>query len=197
VDAQKLLSAVYRTDQRFGALHVIAVLRGDRTDAVVQWGHDKLPVFGVGADRPAQYWRGVVRQLIALGALDMHIDGKFATLVLVTERARPILRGEQVVKLRDEPTVPRGRTEKPRAAATSASTPVSPGDADRFERLRAWRAQEARSQGVPPYVIFHDSTLREIAALRADDVAMLSEVKGVGASKRARYGAAVLAVLRG
>jgi ATP-dependent DNA helicase RecQ len=195
VDAQKLLSAVYRTDQRFGALHVIAVLRGERTDAVLQWAHDKLPVFGVGADRPAQYWRGVVRQLIALGALDMHIDGKFATLVLVAERARPILRGEQVVKLRDEPTAPRGRAEKPRAAASSAA-PVSPGDADRFERLRTWRSQEAKSQGVPPYVIFHDSTLREIAALRPDDIAMLSEVKGVGASKRARYGAGVLAALR-
>jgi ATP-dependent DNA helicase RecQ len=195
VDAQKLLSAVYRTDQRFGALHVIAVLRGERTDAVVQWSHDRLPVFGKGADRPVAYWRSVVRQLIALGALDMHIDGKFATMVLVTERARPILRGEQVGKLRDEPTVPRGRAERPRAAAVPAS--VSPQDADRFERLRAWRAQEAKSQGVPPYVIFHDRTLREIAALRPDDVAVLGEVKGVGASKRARYGAAVMAVLRG
>jgi ATP-dependent DNA helicase RecQ len=195
VDAQKLLSAVYRTEQRFGALHVIAVLRGEKTDSVLQWGHDRLPVFGIGADRPADYWRSVVRQMIALGALDMRIDGKFSTLALVTEKARPILRGEQVVKLRDEPK-PVTR-EKSRAAASAEVVAISPGDADRFERLRAWRLQEAKGQGVPPYVIFHDVTLREIAALQPGSLSALGEVKGVGASKRGRYGEAVLAALRG
>jgi ATP-dependent DNA helicase RecQ len=193
-DAQKVLSAVYRTGQRFGALHVISVLLGRMTDAIKQWAHDTLPTFGVGSDRPAEYWRGVVRQLIAKGALDVS-SGEFATLSLVTERARPILRGEERVMLRADTLVPkdRRRAEKSRPLAEE----LPPASAALFEELRQWRLNEAKGQGVPPYVIFHDATLREIAAARPKSLDELELVRGVGASKLERYGAGVLAVLAG
>ena len=96
-----MLSAVYRTDQMFGALHIIAVLRGEKTDGVLRHGHDRLPTFGVGADHAAPYWRGLIRQLIALGALDVDTAGH-GGLFLVQDKARPILRGEAQVMLREE-----------------------------------------------------------------------------------------------
>jgi ATP-dependent DNA helicase RecQ len=191
VDAQKALSAVYRTGQRFGAGHVISVLLGKATDAIVKWGHDRLPTFGVGAERSTEYWRGVIRQLIARGALNVD-TGEFATLSLVDEKARPILKGQEAVLLREDTLAgPRPRVRAKRAAAVLEAT-GSPEAAGLFEALRQWRAGEAKAQGVPPYVIFHDTTLREIAAVRPAGLAELGEVKGVGASKLARYGEQVL-----
>ena len=195
VEAQKVLSAVYRTDQLFGALHIIAVLRGETTDGVLRHGHDRLPTFGVGADHAAPYWRGLIRQLIALGALDVDTAGH-GGLFLVQDKARPILRGEARVMLRQEG---RRRTEVrasgPRCRRRSAQS------ARRcrrlFEALRAWRAAEAKAQRIPPYVIFHDTVLREIAAVRPASIEELGQIKGVGASKLQRYGAAVLAILGG
>jgi ATP-dependent DNA helicase RecQ len=195
IDAQKALSAVYRTGQRFGALHVISVLMGRATDAIVQWGHDRLPTFGVGAERTKDFWRGVIRQLIARGALNVD-TGEFASLSLVDERARPILKGQEVVMLREDIlAAPRPRARVQRAAAVLAAT-GSPEAAGLFEALRQWRAGEAKAQGVPPYVIFHDTTLREIGAVRPHTMDELGEVKGVGASKLTRYGAAVLDVVQ-
>ncbi|MDE2576358.1 MAG: DNA helicase RecQ [Rhodospirillales bacterium] len=192
-EAQKVLSAVYRTGQRFGAVHVVAVLTGKATDTVVQWSHDTLPVFGIGRDRPEAFWRGVIRQLIARGALQVE-SGTFATLRLGAEVARPILRGEVAVMLRAEADRPRERRGARRDGSTASA--ATAGDPGLFEALRQWRAGEAKAQSLPPYVIFHDAVLREIAAIRPDGLDALAEVKGVGASKLARYGAAVLAVLR-
>ena len=191
VEAQKLLSAVYRTGQRFGALHVIGVLLGEASDVLAKWGHDKLPVFGIGRDRSVDFWRGVVRQLVAHGALAVE-SGKFATLSLVSERARGILRGEERLMLRDE--APKRRP--PREARETGGRAAEAGGPV-FDALRAWRSAEAKTQKVPPYVIFHDATLREIAELKPRSLVMLGEVKGVGASKLARYGEAILSALRG
>ncbi len=195
VAAQKVLSAVYRTDQIFGAIHIIAVLRGEATEAVLRHHHDKLPTFGVGADHAGMYWRGLIRQLIAMGALDVDTAGH-GGLFLVQEKARPILRGESRVMLRqDAPRRPRevARPERHRAeAAAPAATPEAQG---LFESLRAWRSAEAKAQSVPPYVIFHDTVLRDIAAVRPGSLDELGQIKGVGASKLQRYGAGVLAVL--
>ena len=194
IDAQKALSAVYRTGQRFGALHVISVLLGKTSDAITRWGHDGLPTFGVGAGRTEAFWRGVIRQLIARGALNVD-TGEFASLSLVDDKARPILKGQEVVMLREDIlAAPRPRARLQRAAATLAAT-GSPAAAGLFEALRQWRAAEAKTQAVPPYVIFHDTTLRELAAVRPRSMDELGEVKGVGASKLIRYGAAVLAVV--
>jgi ATP-dependent DNA helicase RecQ len=182
---------VYRTGQVFGALHVVSVLRGEATEAVMRHGHDRLPTFGVGRAHAAPFWRGVVRQLIARGALDIDTDGH-GGLFLVPDKARPILRGEARVLLRraDSPAAARRVRRAGMASAQEGEVPPA-----LFEALRSWRAEQARAQSIPPYVIFHDSVLRDIAALRPDSLPALGEVKGVGASKLARYGAAVLRVL--
>ena len=187
-EARKLLSAVYRTGQVFGALHLIAVLRGERTEGVLRHGHDRLPTFGVGADHAPGYWRGLVRQLIGLGVLDIDTEGH-GGLFLVSDKARPILRGEQKVMLRE------AGVARPRRGREAMAVPAGPVPEGAFAALRVWRAAEAKAQAIPPYVIFHDSVLRDIAAVRPANLEELGQVKGVGASKLQRYGARVLAVL--
>jgi ATP-dependent DNA helicase RecQ len=202
VEAQKVLSAVYRTDQIFGALHIVAVLRGEATDAVLRHRHDKLPTFGVGSDHAAPFWRGLVRQLIAMGALDVDTAGH-GGLFLVQDKARPILRGETRVMLRqDAPRRPREverpeRRRSPAAGVSGVAAGTEPAAESLFEALRAWRAGEAKKQAVPPYVIFHDAVLREVAAVRPASLDELAQIKGVGASKLQRYGVAVLEVVGG
>ncbi len=190
--AQKVLSAIYRTGQRFGAVHLTTVLRGKLTEAIERHAHQHLTVFGVGREHSEQWWRGVIRQLIARGAIRM--SGEHGTLGLDVEAARPILRGEEKLRLRVDPI---------KAAASAgrslpASTVIDSLDEDerkRFEALRRWRRDEAREQEIPPYVIFHDAVLSEIARENPDSVEALSDIKGVGASKLKRYGDAVIAVL--
>ena len=134
----------------------------------------------------------MIRQLIARGALRTD-SGEFASLVMVQDKARPILRAEETVMLRDEPErAPRpARRARERPAESAAGT-----DDPLFESLRQWRTAEAKVQGVPPYVIFHDSVLREIAGTRPGSLARLGELRGVGASKLERYGDAVLGILQ-
>ncbi len=206
VDAQKVLSAIYRTGQHFGALHVIGVLMGKASDAARKFGHDRLPTFGIGADRTENFWRGAIRALIARGAIDVE-SGQFATLHLVQDKARPILRGEERVMLRQDILVApaakadaakdRRRNSPDRNSKTVpvAAIGLPPGAASLFDKLRLWRVSEAKAQSVPPYVIFHDTTLREIAAVRPASLDALGQVKGVGASKLARYGSGVLEAL--
>ncbi len=190
IAAQKVLSAIYRTGQMFGALHIVSVLRGEATAMVQKHGHEALKTFGVGKDEPAPFWRGVIRQLIARGALETG-SGEYASLVLVGDEARGILRGEVKVMLREEKERPKPTRE--RSAAVPSPLPGEGGDM--FDALRQWRTSEAKRQSVPPYVIFHDSVLREIAASRPSSDAALGEIRGVGASKLDRYGAAVLSIV--
>src|SRR5664279_2404046 len=154
-EAQMVLSAVYRTNQIFGAAHIVAVLRGERTEGIVKHRHDQLRTFGVGAAHVGTYWRGLIRQLIALRALDVETEGH-GGLYLVQEEARPILRGEAKVMLRqDQPRQARAaRTERGRTVAVpSASAQVASGqvDASLYEALRLWRLAEAKGQSIPPY----------------------------------------------
>ncbi|HYZ21022.1 MAG TPA: DNA helicase RecQ [Rhodopila sp.] len=195
-EAQMVLSAVYRTGQIFGANHIIAVLRGERTEGVLRHGHDRLKMFGIGSAHAAGYWRGLIRQLIALRALDVDTEGH-GGLFLMQEEARPILRGERRVMLRqDRPRTV--RADRPaRAAAAPSPAPAAAGDDPMYEALRLWRLAEAKAQSVPPYVIFHDTVLRDLAALRPRTLDDLARIKGVGASKLERYGQAVLGVLSG
>ena len=193
VAAQKVLSAIYRTGQRFGTKHVVSVLRGQASEMATRHGHERLPTWGVGADRPEGFWRGVIRQLLARGALRTE-SGEYSTLTLVPDEARPILRGEAVVMLKEEAERERVRTPRARPAHRTGA----PGDDDpAFGALRAWRMAQAKAQKVPPYVIFHDSVLREIAAAGPDTVEELGRIRGVGASKLERYGPAIVAALRG
>ena len=192
VAAQKVLSAIYRTGQMFGALHITAVLRGQRTPATEKYNHDRLPTWGAGADRSDGYWRGVIRQLTAIGALQRG-EGERAGLAL-TEHARPILKGQTQVMLRDDPedVAPRGRAARPSRLGVASETDAPPG---MFEALRVWRLSEAKTQGIPPYLIFADSVLRDIAAVQPRALDTMAMIKGVGASKLDRYGQAVLQVV--
>ncbi len=193
VEAQKALSCVARTGQRFGAAHVIDVLRGADTEKVTQYGHARLSTFGIGADLDAKQWRGVFRQLVAAGVLDIDTVG-FGALRL-TEASRPVLRGEQKIELRRE--IERKREKSARAARTATVTADFPPHAmPRFDALRSLRARLAREQNVPAYVIFHDATLRAIAADAPRDLPALGRISGVGLSKLERYGAQVLETLQ-
>ena len=190
--AQQALSAIYRTGQIFGAKYIVDVLRGEKTAAVDRNGHDKLALFGIGRDRAEAFWRGVLRQLVARGALRIK-SGEYASLELVQEEARPILRGETQVMLREDgPPVRASRAASRIAAAAPQGTP----NAGLFEALRNWRAGVAKSQSLPPYVIFHDAVLRDIAAVQPKTPEELAEIKGMGGSKLERYGTDLLRILR-
>ena len=195
VAAQKLLSAVYRLkherNQKFGAGQVIDILLGKTTPKVTQHGHDSLTVFGVGTELRDTEWRGVVRQLLAQGLLA--VEGDYGTLVL-TGSSTEVLRKQREVALRREPERP-VRPAKARRAASVAAADLPEAAAGVFERLRAWRAAAAKEQGVPAYVIFHDATLREIAARAPSTLAELGTVSGVGEHKLAKYGQQVLDTL--
>ncbi|WP_282692737.1 DNA helicase RecQ [Streptomyces sp. CC208A] len=198
VAAQKLLSTVWRLArerrQKFGAGQIIDILQGKRTAKVIQFDHDTLSVFGIGADLGTAEWRSVIRQLLALGLLA--VEGDYGTLVL-TEASGDVLGGRRQVPMRKEAAKaapPRkesgGRSGKARVPVDlpAAAVPV-------FEALRAWRAATAREQGVPAYVVFHDATLREIATTLPTSVAELGTVGGVGEAKLAKYGEGVLEAL--
>jgi ATP-dependent DNA helicase RecQ len=195
--AQKALSAIYRTGQMFGMRHVVDVLRGEKTDAVTRNRHDQLALFGIGSDRTQEFWRGVVRQLIARGAVSVK-SGDYASLELVTETARPILRGETKVMLSEtpDPLLAEARPA-PRARSVRAPEKEKPpeGAETLFDALRAWRMSVAKAQSVPPYVIFHDSVLRDIAAVCPATMAELADIKGMGGTKLEHYGKALLAIV--
>ncbi|MEU2042122.1 DNA helicase RecQ [Nocardia niwae] len=195
VAAQKLLSTVLRLKrergQSFGAGHIVDILLGKKNPKVVQYDHHELKVFGVGTDLRDTEWRGVVRQLLAHGLLAVH--GDYGVLTLTEASSEVLFDGRQVL-LRREPE----RATKPARAAKAAkaaSVDLSPTDLPLFEKLREWRAATAKEQGVPAYVVFHDATLREIAAHKPASLAQLGGVSGVGENKLAKYGEQVLEVL--
>ncbi|MGW4485637.1 DNA helicase RecQ [Amycolatopsis sp. NPDC004368] len=195
VPAQKLLSTVVRLRnerrQKFGAGQIIDILLGKTTPKVTQFQHDTLKVFGVGTELREQEWRAVVRQLLAQNLLA--VEGDYGSLVL-TEGSTAVLNGSRTVSLRREPERPaRAARTSRRSAAAAVEMPAEA--APLFERLRAWRAATAKDQGVPAYVIFHDATLRQIAAERPGSLADLGTVSGVGEAKLAKYGESVLAAL--
>lgn len=192
VDAQKLLSCVYRVGQRFGARHIVDVLRGADSARIRQHGHNRLSTYGIGRERSAEAWLSLVRQLIHRGLLRQDI-ADYSTLKL-TPAAWPVLRGEQRIEL----AVPREReaarpAARPRKRAILDTEPV---DARLFERLRALRRRLAEERGVPAYVVFSDATLAAMAALRPRTPEELLNVPGVGQAKLARWGDAFLDALR-
>ncbi|MDT7681069.1 MAG: ATP-dependent helicase RecQ [Pseudonocardiales bacterium] len=198
VAAQKVLSTVFRLknerNQSFGAGQIIDILRGKRTPKIEQFRHDSLTVFGIGVDLSDTEWRGVIRQLMAQGLLA--VEGNYSTVVF-TESSREAMRGgRQVMMRREQPKQARTRT---RASGRSGAAQVelSGEAAPVFEQLRAWRGATAKEQGVPAYVIFHDATLREIAARMPADLGALGAISGIGENKLAKYGEGVLGVLGG
>ncbi|WP_309977909.1 DNA helicase RecQ [Agromyces sp. 3263] len=194
VPAQKLMSTIVRLQrerrQKFGAGHLIDILRGKETPRVRQYGHDALATWSIGADLSEQQWRGVVRQLLAQGLLATH--GEYGTLT-ITDAAAEVLSGARSVMLRTEADRPSSRSRGPKAVAAAAD--LEPAQAELFEALRTWRAGEAREQGVPAYIVFGDATLRAVAVARPARLGDLDGITGIGAKKLEAYGEALLAVV--
>ena len=192
VAAQKAMSAALRTEQRFGAGHLIDILRGKTTEKVLQFGHDRLPTFAAGADLDEAAWRSVFRQLLAAGLL--RADAEAYGALRLTDAARPVLKGEQALNLRRAATRRRvrGKESAPVLRHPGAETLLDAADQELFEALRLWRAETARTQGVPAYVILHDRSLREIASRHPTDITELLDIPGIGAAKADRYAEALL-----
>ena len=201
--ARKALSCIYRCHQAsgfsFGSGHLIDVLRGKLTDKVAQRGHDKLTTFGIGADIAEQQWRGVLRQLVALG--HVLVEGEYNTLALA-DSARAVLRGEVPVLLRVASEAPR-KTSRSRGSRSGTgggrdkppSLPLDEAGLARFAALKTWRAEVARAHNLPAYVVFHDATLAQMAREAPNDLDSLGGISGVGAKKLEAYGQALLGVL--
>ena len=200
VPVQQLLSCVYRLrkerGQSFGALHVISVLRGDRTgrnaEKITQWNHHTLSTFGIGADRSEAEWRAIVRQCIAFGTLGVDHEN-YGTLHL-TAQSRAVLKGEQAIRLRRFTATP-GRRKGSARKELDVADGLDPKETALFEALRSWRLATSREHGVPAYVIFHDGTLKEIARARPDSVAALGALSGIGEKKLEAYGRDIVALI--
>jgi ATP-dependent DNA helicase RecQ len=186
--ARKALSCVYRTGQRFGANHIIDVLRGSANEKLRRFDHDQLSTYGIGKDLSANDWRSVLRQLVALGYLNVDPEG-FGGLQL-TDACRPVLKGEQRLDLRRDATPV--KTSGERKAAVSDD--IADQDQPLWEALREVRRQLALEHNLAPFMVFHDKTLKDMLALRPKSLEDMRSVSGVGDSKLERYGAAFLAV---
>lgn len=187
---RKALSAVYRTGQRFGTNYLITVLRGESDERVQRFGHDKLSVYGIGADHDANTWRSIFRQIIARSFLTTDMNSKGG--LRLTEAARPVLKGEVNVSFRVE--------DKPatrKKASRTAQRGVSSEHSQMWEKLRERRRLLAAEQGLPAYVIFHDATLMEMAEKRPATLSAMSSISGVGAAKLEKYGQVFLDTING
>ena len=197
--AQKALSAVYRTGQRFGVGHLVSVLRGEDSERLRSWNHDKLSVYGIGRDLDARQWSGVFRHLVAAGHLAADHEG-YGTLHL-SDSSRAVLKGEARVLMRFEAGDVQRRAERKaarksgRGAAAHNSLQIGDDERPLWDALRSLRARLAKEQNVPAYVIFHDATLLDMLREHPTSIRELARVNGVGATKLEKYGEAFLAVL--
>ena len=188
--ARKALSCIYRTGQRFGAGYLTDVLLGKDLDRIRRFGHHQVSTYGIGKELAAEQWKSVFRQLVALGLAAVDVEGHGG--LLLTEQSRPVLRGEQQVRLRREPDRRRSRVSERGAAAAA---PTDPEANALWERLRTRRRELAQAQNVPPYVVFGDVTLREMLTYRPRSADELGRISGVGVVKLERYGRDFLQVL--
>jgi ATP-dependent DNA helicase RecQ len=197
--ARKLLSTIYRVQQQsgisFGAGHVMDIVRGKKTEKVAQFGHERLSTFAIGTQFSEAQLRGVLRQLIATGALS--VDGQAFNTLKLTDGSRAVLKGEAQVQLRESVSLPTDSRRRKTAAKTAPAVAASLTDSGqlRFAALKAWRAEGARAHNLPAYVIFHDATLAAVAALAPTSLAELQGISGIGAKKLDAYGAQVLRVV--
>ena len=191
VAAQKALSCVYRSGQRFGVGHLIDILRGGDNEKVRQFGHTELSTYGIGKDLDARSWRSVFRQLVASSLLE--VDSSAYGGLRLTDGSREVLKGQRKVMMRRE--TPKAARERDRSGQRTGLS-VLPQDLALFNALRGLRAELAREQNVPAFVIFHDSTLRNIAEQRPTSVDALGRVGGIGGTKLARYGDRLVEIVR-
>jgi len=190
IAVQKALSCVFRTGQRFGAVYLINVLLGMVDERILGFGHDKISTFGIGKELSEREWKSVFRQLAAAGLISADIEGKGG--FRLTPKSGPVLRGEQKFELRKDPVPVKSK----KAAARQAREKAAPADLELWERLRTLRLAIAKSQSVPPYVVFHDSTLREMERRRPQSLDELARIPGIGKRKLETYGKQFLDLIR-
>ncbi|GAA3972894.1 DNA helicase RecQ [Allohahella marinimesophila] len=190
--AQKLLSTIYRTGQRFGAGHVIDVLRGKESDKAFQGDHHQLSVFGIGQDRSPAQWQSLLRQLIVQGYV--YADAERFGALRLHEKSRELLRGETRLSIREDPPAP-AKGSRPTKSGGKRSVDVPDEEMDLWEALRACRTRLASEQNVPPYVVFHDATLMQMLTLKPDSEEALGQISGIGEAKLQRYGSDFLATI--
>jgi len=193
IAAQKALSAIYRTGQRFGTRHLVDVLLGTETERTLRFGHNRLRTFGVGTELDRRGWISVFRQLVAQGLVTPDVAGHGG--LSLAPAAAEVLRGTRTVRFRIDSRSRGRKSPRPGRDETTAVAELDPAAALLWERLRAWRFKEARRQELPPYVIFHDATLREVARRSPVSLTALAQIPGIGQSKLDRYGAAVIAIV--
>ena len=189
--AQKVLSCIYRTGQRFGVVHVMDVLQGKENEKVLQYGHQQLSTFGIGSDIHEAQWRSVIRQLVVRGLLRVDLEG-FSALQL-TDICRPVLKGEQSLHLRKEDI--KAPSTKKSGSRASRKTQIRPEDQELWEELRECRKYLAEEHNVPPYVIFHDATLKEMIDVMPMSASEFLMIGGVGDSKMEKYGADFIEII--
>ncbi|MFF2322706.1 DNA helicase RecQ [Agrobacterium sp. NPDC058088] len=187
IAAQKLLSCIYRTGERFGQAYVIRVLLGMEDERISRFGHDRITTYGIGKEHDNRTWRAILRQLVALRLIEVDLSGHGG--LSISEDGRRFLREKPSLMLRI-PSAPRAARREASRNPTSTALPET--DRGLFEALRAKRMEIARAQNVPPYVIFHDKTLIELAAARPASVKEMAKIAGVGETKLERYGSAFL-----
>ena len=192
VTAQKALSCVYRTGQRFGVAHLTNVLCGKQTIQIHNWGHETISTFGIGTELNGQQWRSVYRQLVAAGILSVDLEGGGLRL---TERSRPILRGEQPIRFRQDPQKKPAATVTPRKEKKRAAPFAKTSQNTLWDALRNFRQEAAQKQGVPAYVIFHNTTLQDLVEERPRTRAALSFIHGIGKRKLQTYGTEILRII--
>ncbi|MFU2080553.1 DNA helicase RecQ [Avibacterium endocarditidis] len=189
IDAQKVMSTIYRVGQMFGVHYVIGVLRGMQNQKIKDNQHDQLSVYGIGKDKSKEYWQSVIRQLIHLG-LVQQVMNQFHSVLQLTENARPILRGEQPLEL----AMP--RVSSIMTAQSTQKSAVQNYDKDLFARLRFLRKQIADKENIPPYIVFNDATLQEMAQYQPTSKREMLQINGVGATKLERFGQAFLHIIQ-
>ena len=194
VAAQKALSCAYRTGQRFGAAHLTDVLVGAKTERIRQFGHDQLPTYGIGKEYSREQWRAIFRQLVTHGLLVTDMEGHGGLRLGANDLCRPVLRGETTVSLQEAATAK--TTRELRAATKGKLVLENNEDEQLFQQLRALRSQLAKTQNVPPYVIFHDTTLIALARERPENFQEMGRIPGIGAAKLERYGGVFLDALQ-
>jgi ATP-dependent DNA helicase RecQ len=194
-EVQKALSCVYRTGQRFGVTHLIDVLLGKPTIKVKEFAHDSVSTFGIGKDLSQSQWNSVYRQLVASGLLNADI-ALYGGLKLVDELALPILRGQQEVWLRKDAGKIKSQTTKIGDQKKTTHSAINSAEENLLIALKAQRTELAREQGVPPYVIFHDSTLQEMMKLAPTTLHQFRQLTGVGQAKLEKYGDQFINVIK-
>jgi len=191
-----VLSCVYRTGQRFGVVHVMDVLQGKETEKVLQHRHQQLSTFGIGRDLHEAHWRSIIRQLVVRGLLRVDLEGYSA--LQLTDLCRPVLKGEQSLHLRKEEIKAPALSKRGQSGGkkSASKTQIRPEDQELWEELRECRKYLAEENNVPPYVIFHDATLKEMLEVMPLSESELLRITGVGESKLEKYGADFIDIIR-